>query len=189
MANFFKIGLIIFIICGFFTGSTNDMFVSLVQTPVDVFSLLKTLVLSACLWNGILNMMRASGFMNHISKIMKPLLRWIYGGVVEDNDTYLYLSSNFIANLMGLGSLATMSGLKAMKILQKYQKDKHKPCKEMMILVVMNTTGLSLIPTTMITLRQSYQSQNILGFFKYTIVIGVICTLLGVFINKVMDRG
>lgn len=165
------------------------MFTKMIETPSEVFDLVKTVVLSACLWNGILNIMKASGFMNHIIILMKPLLSWIYGNkVIEDEIAYLYLSSNFIANLLGLGSLATISGLQAMKTLKNYQENE-SPCKEMMILVVLNTTGLSLIPTTLMTLRQSYHSSNLLGFFPYTLIVGIICTLLGIFINKVIHHG
>src|SRR5699024_3483223 len=102
------------------------------------------------------------------------------GKVIEDKEAYLYLSTNFIANMLGVGSLASISGLKAMQALTKYQTNKKIPCKEMMLLVIMNTTGFSLIPSTMMTLRQSYDSQNVLGFFIYSLAIGFIITIIGI---------
>ena len=75
-----------------------------------------------------------------------------------------------------------------MKSLTKYQTNPKIPCKEMILLVILNTTGLSIIPTTMMTLRQSYGSKNILGFFGYSIVIGLIITVIGVIASKVIEH-
>ena len=75
-----------------------------------------------------------------------------------------------------------------MKSLTKYQTNPKIPCKEMILLVILNTTGLSIIPTTMMALRQSYGSKNILGFFGYSIVIGLIITVIGVIASKVIEH-
>ena len=75
-----------------------------------------------------------------------------------------------------------------MKSLTKYQTNPKIPCKEMMLLVILNTTGLSIIPTTMMTLRQSYGSKDILSFFGYSIVIGLIITVIGVIASKVIEH-
>ena len=58
----------------------------------------------------------------------------------------------------------------------------------MMLLVIMNTTGFSLIPSTMMTLRQSYGSQNVLGFFIYSLAIGFIITIIGIVVSKVIEH-
>lgn len=187
MAKVFKYGLVIFILIAFITNNQEKMFEAILQSPNQVFDLIKILVLSACLWNGFLNVIKASGLIKQLSFLLKPILKLIYGKVVEDSQVYLYLSTNFIANLLGVGSLASISGLKAMKSLTKYQRDPKIPCKEMMLLVILNTTGLSIIPTTMMTLRQSYGSKDILGFFIYSIIIGLIITTLGVIASKVIE--
>lgn len=188
MARVFKYGLLFFIVCSFLTNNHEKMFISILETPASVFDLVKVIVLSGCLWSGFLNIIKASGLIKHIAFICRPVLRFIYGDVVDDDDIYVYLSSNFIANLLGVGSLASISGLKAMKVLQGRQTNPKVPCKEMMILVVVNTTGLSLIPTTMMTIRQSYHSQDVIGFFRYSILIGVIITFIGIVISKVIER-
>lgn len=188
MARVFKYGLLFFIICAFLTNNHQEMFIGILETPANVFELVKVIVLSGCLWSGFLNIIKASGMIKHIAFICRPILRFIYGDVVENDDIYVYLSSNFIANLLGVGSLASISGLKAMKVLQSRQKNPKVPCKEMMILVIINTAGLSLIPTTMMTIRQTYHSQDVLGFFRYSIIIGVIITFIGIMISKVIER-
>lgn len=183
MAKVFKYGLIFFIFIAFLSNNQSQMLGAILTSPKQVFDLLKIIVLSACLWNGFLNIIKASGLIKQLSFILKPILKLIYGKHIEDELVYLYLSTNFIANLLGVGSLASISGLKAMKELTKYQTNSKIPCKEMMMLVILNTTGLSLIPTTMMTLRQSYGSRDILGFFSYSLSIGIIITIIGIFIS------
>ena len=93
------------------------------------------------------------------------------------------LSSNLIANLLGLGTLATMSGLQAISKL----KENHYPL-QIKILVVINTAGFSILPTTMMTIRQNYRSQNILAFYPYSLFIGFFITLIGIIIIKVIEH-
>ena len=188
MAKVFKFGLVFFVLTAFATNHQNDMFKAILESPNQVFELIKILVLSACLWNGFLNIIKASGLIKQLSFILKPILKLVYGKAVEDQQIYLYLSTNFIANLLGVGSLASISGLKAMKSLTKYQTNPKVPCKEMMLLVIINTTGLSIIPTTMMTLRQSYGSHDILGFFSYSLIIGFIITVVGIIASKVIEH-
>lgn len=188
MAKVFKYSLIFFVLTAFATNRQDEMFKAILSSPDQVFELIKILVLSACLWNGFLNIIKASGLIKQLSFLLKPILKLIYGKAVEDEQIYLYLSTNFIANLLGVGSLASISGLKAMKSLTKYQSNPKVPCKEMMLLVIMNTTGLSIIPTTMMTLRQSYGSHDILGFFSYSLTIGLIITIIGIITSKVIEH-
>lgn len=188
MAKVFKYGMIIFIMIAFITNNQSQLLSAILASPNQVFDLIKILVLSACLWNGLLNVIKASGLIDQLAIFLKPLLKLIYGNVVEDKSVYCYLSTNFIANMLGLGSLASISGLKAMSQLSKHQTNKKVPGKEMMLLVIMNTTGFSLIPATMMTLRQSYHSQNVLSFFPYSIAIGFIITVIGIIISKVIEH-
>lgn len=185
MPKLFHYGFIVFIIIGLLMNKQNMMVEAILNTPFQVFDLAKTLVLSACLWNGLLNIIQSSGIIDHLSFIIKPILHFIYGKQIEDQTIYHYLSSNLVANLLGLGTLATISGLKAIKALDKIH-DQDTPSQAMKMLVVINTAGFSLIPSTMMTLRQNYHSLSVLAFYPYNLVIGLIITLLGVFIIKIV---
>ena len=183
MSKLFHYGFIVFLIVGLMMNNENEMMTALLNTPFQVFDLVKTLVLSACLWNGLLNIIQASGIIEKLSFLIKPLLYFMYGKN-RNQQVYDYLSSNLLANLLGLGTLATLSGLKA---IQALKQDKHSK-QAMIMLVVVNTAGFSIIPTTMMTLRQSYHSQNLLSFYPYSLVIGLTITLLGILLTKVIVR-
>lgn len=183
MNKIFHYGIILFIIIGLIFNKQDEMLKAILQTPFDIFELCKTLILSICLWNGLLKIIQVSGMMNHLNFLFKPLLRWIYGKCIEDEKIYQALSSNLIANLLGLGTLATMSGLQAISKL----KENHYPL-QIKILVVINTAGFSILPTTMMTIRQNYRSQNILAFYPYSLFIGFFITLIGIIIIKVIEH-
>ena len=97
MAKVFKFGLVFFVLTAFATNHQNDMFKAILESPNQVFELIKILVLSACLWNGFLNIIKASGLIKQLSFILKPILKLVYGKAVEDQQIYLYLSTNFCA--------------------------------------------------------------------------------------------
>ena len=128
MNKIFHYGIILFIIVGLIFNKQEAMLKALLQTPFDVFELCKTLILSICLWNGLLKIIQASNMVNHLNFLFKPLLRWIYGRCIQDEQIYQALSSNLIANLLGLGTLATMSGLQAISKLK--EKNLNKIIKE-----------------------------------------------------------
>ena len=74
MAKVFKFGLIFFVIIAFCTSNQNKMFEAILSSPQQVFDLIKVIVLSACLWNGFLNIIKASGLIKQLSFLLKPIL-------------------------------------------------------------------------------------------------------------------
>ena len=89
-----------------------------------------------------------------------------------------------IANLFGLGNAATPFGLKAMESLQSLNSKKDAASRSMITFLVLNTSGLTLIPTTIISLRMMYGSKN-----PTEIVIGcILATLCATFAGLLMDR-
>lgn len=183
MAKVIHYGLIIFIIIGILFHRQEMMMGAVLEAPFAVYDLVKTLILSACLWNGLLNIIQASQIIERLRFLFRPLLRFIYGHDIEDQEIYQYLSSNLLANLLGLGTLATLSGLKAIRKLDEYHQ--YHFSKSMKMLIVINTAGFSLVPATMMTLRKNYHSQSLLAFYPYSLLIGLIISCVGIFIIKV----
>ena len=78
----------------------------------------------------------------------------------KNNDALGYIASNIAANAMGLGSAATPFGLKAMSELQKLNKCKDTATEPMITFIVLNTSGVTIVPTTTIALRLMNGSVN-----------------------------
>ena len=162
----------------------ESIFNSCSQTVEMILSFLGIM----CMWNGIMQIIKETTLINKIKRILRPFMKFLFPKLNTKSKAYEEMTMNIVANLLGLGNAATPLGLKAMQALTKYQTNKKIPCKEMMLLVIMNTTGFSLIPSTMMTLRQSYGSQNVLGFFIYSLAIGFIITIIGIVVSKVIEH-
>lgn len=188
MARLWKWCMVIFLLIGMMLGHEDEMMTSLMNTPFLVFDLVLTLILSASLWGGFLNIIEHTGFMNYFSFLFKPLLKMIYGNVIEQDHVYHHLSANIIANLLGLGSLATVSGLKAFQQLNQYNPHPTYPTRAMFSLVIINTAGLSLFPSSLIMLRQQFNSSSPYAFYPYMLLISTTIIIFGLCMQRVIDH-
>ncbi|UTY39005.1 hypothetical protein NMU03_15710 [Allocoprobacillus halotolerans] len=188
MARIWKWCVVIFLLIGLLRHQEEAMMVALMDTPYMVWDLLLNVILSACLWGGFLNIIEKTGFMNYLSFLLKPLFHLLYGSIIKDKEVYTYLSSNMIANLLGLGTLATISGLKAFQTLQNHNAHPQYPSRAMLTLVIVNTAGLCLFPSTLFMIRQQMGSLEIYAFYPYMLLIGVSIIVIGLVIQRVIDH-
>lgn len=187
MAKIWKYGMICFLLIALINQREDKLMDAIMNTPSIAMNLVLTVVLSACLWNGFLNIIEKSGFMNYLSFLLKPILKFVYGKIIVKEDIYSCLSSNIIANLLGLGTLATVSGLKAFKRLDEYNNHDY-PSREMLTLVIINTVGLTLFPTSLLMIRKQYQSQYLYQFYPYMLIISISILIIGLIIQRMIDH-
>lgn len=188
MARIWKWCMILFLMMGFILGREDVMMEAIMETPFQVFDLVSTILLSSCLWGGFLNIIEKTGFMNYFSWILRPFLRWIYGSIVEQKHVYDDLSSNVIANLFGLGSLATLSGLKAFARLSELNPHPQYPTRPMLTLVIINTAGFCLFPSSLLMLRQQFHSSSVYAFYPYMLLISMTIIIFGLLLQRVIDH-
>lgn len=188
MARLWKWGIVLFLLIGLLTHHEESMIQSIMETPYEAFQLVFTVVLSACLWGGFLNIIKKTGFMCYFSFLLRPLLRLIYGSVINEKNLYEELSSNIIANLLGLGSLATMSGLQAFKHMNQMNTHPSYPSKEMLTLVIVNTAGFSLFPSSLIMIRKQFSSTHLYAFYPYMIMISLSIIIIGLIVQRLIDH-
>lgn len=143
----------------FFGDSTslNDTILTSASSGVKmVLDLIPILVL----WSGIMKIAEKSGVLANISKLFRPLLSKLFPSLKKDSKALGYITSNICANALGLGSAATPFGLKAMEEMQKENQKKDTASDAMITFLVLNTSGVTIIPTTVIALRLMHQSAN-----------------------------
>ena len=115
---------------------------------------------SICLWTGVGNLMEHTGLTGAISRILRPLLHWIFPETREDTKLSGHLSANICANLLGLGNAATPMGILAAKDLARGSTvAKDSLCR----LIVLNTASIQLIPANVAALRASLGSPSPFG--------------------------
>jgi spore maturation protein A len=150
------------------------------QGVIVCFGLLSILVF----WTGLMRIADLAGLVHSLAKVLYPLARFLYPSVPKNHPAMGSIVANMSANMLGLGSAATPLGLKAMKELQELNPDKERASDAMCTLLAINTSGLTIIPATVIGLRMQYDSTHPTEI--------VICTLLATFLSTtcavILDR-
>ena len=106
------------------------------------------------LWLGIAKIAEVSGLLKKLSLKLSGILKFIFPEIPKGHQSLSYISSNIIANMFGLGNAATPFGLKAMQSLQELNTKKDTASRSMITFLVLNTSGVTIIPTTIISLRK-----------------------------------
>lgn len=146
------------IIYSFFSGNIDVINESILTNANEALDLILNLLPIIVLWTGILKIAEESGLLAKFANFLNPFLSKIFPEIPKNNKALGYISSNIAANMLGLGSAATPAGLKAMNELQKINDKKDTASSSMITFLILNTAGVTLIPTTILALRAAYNS-------------------------------
>jgi len=154
----------IFIIISFsfaiLSGNLEKLNSSIFESTNNAINLSLNLLGTMCLWNGIMQIANKTSLIEKLTKILRPIIRFLFPEIKESPQIQREISMNMIANILGLGNASTPLGLKAMKSMQKENKNKERLSNSMAMFIVLNTASIQLIPTTVIAIRNSLGSQN-----------------------------
>ena len=135
------------------------------------------------LWLGIMNIAKKSGLLDKIAKLVSPLFSKLFPEIPAGHESIGFITSNMIANKFGLGNAATPFGLKAMEELQKINDKKDTASDAMITFLVLNTGGVTIIPTTIIALRALHKSANP----NEVIITCILATFISCFCGLLLD--
>lgn len=177
-----KIWLIIIcfsLVYGVFTGRGEVLSKVILNVPKESFDLLITMITAACFWSGMMKIMEKVGIVEFIAKKIRPLFKIIMPNL-KDEQALNYISMNIAANIFGLGYAATPSGLKAVKRMQELNEgDKSDATDEMVTFLVLNTAGVTLIPTSVMAIRAALGSVNPADMLIYPIIATLLSCVSG----------
>ena len=182
-ALFFIIGIIYSLITNN-TSITNEM----LSASNKGIELILSITPVICLWLGIMNIAKKSGLLEKIAKLLTPILKILFPEIPKDSICFTYIGTNIIMNMLGLGNAATPFGLKAIKELQALNKKKDTASRSMITLLVLNTASVTIIPTTIISLRMLYGSINPETIIPYIIITSTLSMIIGLIIDRILNR-
>lgn len=180
--------IIIGIVVCFTNGRMDILNVKIIESTKSSFDIILNLFPVLSLWLGLVNIAEKSGLLKKLSNLFKPIMRILFKEIDSNDESLSLIASNFITNLFGLSSASTPLGLKAMERLQKINPKKDTASKSMITFLVLNTTGLTLIPTTLISIRTLYKSINPTKIIVPCFLATLIATISGLVINKVVGK-
>ena len=136
----------------------KSMIDSLSSSAKTGFELSLYLTGAMCLWLGIMRIGENGGAMIKLTKLVTPLFSKLFPDIPKDHPSIGSMMMNFSANMLGLDNAATPLGLKAMGELQELNPDKEKASNAQIMFLVLNTSGLTIIPISIFALRSGADS-------------------------------
>lgn len=136
----------------------KEMIDSLSSSAKVGFELSLYLTGAMCLWLGIMRIGENGGAIGLLTRAVSPLFSRLFPDIPKNHPSIGSMMMNFSANMLGLDNAATPLGLKAMKELQEINPDKERASNAQIMFLVLNTSGLTIIPISIFALRSGADS-------------------------------
>lgn len=201
MLNYLWAGMILVgIIFAAFTGRMPDITNTALDSSKEAITLCITMMGVMSFWVGLMEIAAKAGIITSASRKIRPLIRFLFPELPENHPAQEHITTNIIANVLGLGWAATPAGLRAMEELSKLEEDRRKrrlpgpvrkrgiASNEMCTFLIINISSLQLIPVNVIAFRSQYGSVNPAGIVGAGIMATTVSTLVAVVYCKIMDE-
>ena len=184
---------------GMATGKMEAVTNGALDSVKEAVTLCITMLGVMSLWTGLMEVARQGGLIRKLTKMISPFVNWMFPEVPNGHPAKEHITTNMIANILGLGWAATPAGLKAMESLQEINKETsqknskdgrsiHTASNAMCTFLILNISSLQLIPVNMIAYRAQYGSVNPAGIIAPSIIATLFSTIVGVVFCKIMSK-
>lgn len=200
MLNYLWAGMILVgIVFAAFTGRMPDITNAAVDSSKEAVTLCITMMGVMSLWVGLMEIATKAGIVGSAARKMRPLIRFLFPNLPENHPAVEHITTNVLANAIGVGWAATPAGLAAMEELAKLEEDRRRgrargpvrkkgvASNEMCTFLILNISSLQLIPVNVIAFRSQYGSVNPAAIVGAGIVSTAVSTAVAVVYCKVMD--
>ncbi len=158
---------------------------ALLSSGEEAVRLLMTLLAAMPLWSGLMQILTETGDVARLGRIVRRLLRPLFPGL-RDEACWHAITLNLSANLMGLGNAATPAGIRAAQLLSRQGET---GIAALAMLLALDNAGLTLLPTTVITLRQAAGAYNPADVWGMTLLVSAFATLLSALLMRLVQAG
>lgn len=183
-AGFICAGILVAGLCGDISIVTPSIFSAAEQAVTVAIGLISIMTF----WLGIMKIIERSGLIEVVKLLLRPLAYFLFPALPRDHPAMSSILMNMSANLLGMGNAATPFGIKAMEQLQQFNSDHRVASDEMCTFLALNTSSLTLLPTTVIALRAATGSLNPTEIVGTTIVATFCSTVAAIAIDRIWRR-
>ena len=188
--GFFIIAFVIAVV-QFLMGNT-EVFPAIMNSTFDnaetAFKISIGLTGVLSLWMGIMKIGERGGLVNLLARLLSPLMVRLFPEIPAGHPVFGHIFMNFSANMLGLDNAATPLGLKAMEGLQELNQKKDTATNAMIMFLVLNTSGLTLIPVGVMVYRAQMGAMQPTDVFIPILIATAIATLAGMVITSLYQR-
>lgn len=179
--------ILIGLVIGSINGNIVSMSDSILASSKEAIELCILMFGVVGLWSGIMNVAVSLGIITKLQSLLSPFLSFLFPNL-KSTKAREYISTNIIANILGLGWASTPSGLKAMEELQKENPFPDTASNEMCSFLILNISSLQLIPISIIAYRSQYGSVHPADIILPGIIATCCSTLTAIIYIKWKDR-
>lgn len=176
--------IIISIIFACINGNLELLNQSIFSSINDTVQMCINLFGSMCFWCGIIKIISETSLQKKMKKIIAPINRKIFKNLDQKSLAYEHITVNMVTNMIGIGNAATPAGLKAVEELEKNNTSEEKLSDETILFIAINTASLQLIPTNVISIRNSLNSSNPSGMIMAVWFASILTFLSIIFLTK-----
>lgn len=155
----------------------------------DTLDYVLPLVANVAFWCGILEIAKDNGLLFQFQKLLSPILNKIFPDLKNQTEAKNFIAANIVMNMFGLGSAATPSGLQAMQSMQKENPNKEVATRSMVTFLVLNTAGVTLFNTTILSLRSQFEAENPSDFLLYAFLATMFSCVVGLCLDRWWNYG
>lgn len=185
MVNYIWVGMMIVgFVFAAINGTIDEVNKALFRAATDAVTICFGLMSVLVFWLGLMKIAEDAGLLVKLSKLFKPIVHKLFPEVPSDHPALGYILSNMMANTFGLGNAATPLGIKAMEQLKELNKGKNEASRSMITFLAINTSCITLIPTTVIAIRITHGSANPTEIVLPTILATIISMIGGILIDR-----
>lgn len=189
MLNYIWFGLMaIALVIAAINGTADAVTKAAVDSASSAVQISIGLIGIMTLWLGIMRIAEAAGLVTLVGRALSPLLRWLFPEVPKEHPAGGALVVALAANMLGLNNAATPLGIKAMEELQTLNPDKDTATNAMVTFMAVTTSGVQLIPATMIGVLAAAGSTSPTAIIAPTIGATFVGTVAAVFAARVLQH-
>ena len=188
---FFLIAFVVSLIRLIFFGNT-DVFPELMNSTFDsaktAFEISIGLTGVLSLWMGIMKIGEQGGLIRLFARLLSPVLTKIFPDIPKGHPVMGTMFMNISANLLGLDNAATPMGLKAMEELQEINPKKDTASNPMIMFLVLNTSGLTIIPVSVLVFRAQLGAAQPTDVFVPILLATFFSTIAGLVVTSLFQH-
>lgn len=202
MLNYLWAGMILIgVIYAAATGNMTAVTNAAIDSAKEAVTLCLTMTGVIALWSGLMQIGVEAGIIRAVSRKAEPFIRFLFPQLPSNHPAKEYITTNFIANILGLGWAATPAGLRAMEELKNLEDDRRKglasgpvrkkgeASNEMCTFLIVNISSLQLIPVNIIAYRSQFGSVNPAAIVGAGILATLVSTASAILYSKMLGTG
>ena len=180
--------ILISFVFGLINGTMQEVVAALLNSMKQAVTVAFSLIGIMAFWLGIMNIAKNSGLIEVFSKLIAPIVRFVFKDLKKDDSAVSAIALNFTANALGLANAATPFGLKAMEDMQKNNENKERATNSMCTFLAMNTAGFQLVPTSVLAILTAAGAKNPTEIILPAIIVTSIAFISAIIISKIFER-